>query len=135
MKRPRGTARPRPTDPRRLTPAERGRLGEQLAGEWLRRAGFRVVAANLRTRRGEIDLLVRRRRLYVAVEVKARRNHPAPELLVDDARIERLASALQRLAPLLRPAPRELRVDVVAVRWLEETPPEIRHFPGFCFDP
>ncbi len=88
----------------------------------------------MRTRCGEIDLLVRRGRLWVAVEVKTRSLCPAPEVLVDDAAIARRRDALVRLAPALRPRPRQLRVDVVAVR-LRPTGPEVRHFAGEPFPP
>jgi len=52
---------------------ERGRWGEQLAAGWYERHGYRVVARNWRCAHGEIDLIVRRRRLVVICEVKARR--------------------------------------------------------------
>lgn len=107
-----------------------GRAGERLAAAGLRAAGYRIEAQNLRTEHGEIDLLVRRRRTWVAVEVKARADHPAPERLVDAERLDRLQHALLALAPHLVPAPRELRIDVVAVRWRQGRP-ELLHFPRF----
>ena len=115
--------------------ARRGRLGEQLATRYLENAGYRCVARNLRTRFGEIDVLMRRRRLYVVVEVKTRTLDPAPEAAVDDEALARLRHALTKLAPCLRPRPRRLRVDVVAVRLLRGGSPEIRHFPGDAFAP
>src|SRR5262252_9727059 len=105
-----------------------GARGEDLAAAYLRGKGFRVLARNLRTVHGEIDLLVRRRRLYAAVEVKARADHPAPERCVDGERLDRMAGALLGLAPGLRPRPRALRLDVVAVRWLPDAPAEVYHF-------
>lgn len=132
--------RPRPRAEREPPPAlpasaRRGRLGEQLAARHLEDQGYRCVARNLRTRFGEIDVLLRRRRLYVAVEVKTRSFDPAPEAAVDDEALLRLRHALSRLAPRLRPRPRRLRVDVVAVRMPRDSPPEIRHFPGDAFAP
>ncbi|GAB4160231.1 MAG: hypothetical protein Fur0037_27170 [Planctomycetota bacterium] len=106
----------------------RGSLGEDLAEEYLRRIGFHVEARNLRTAHGEIDLLVRAGRLWAAVEVKTRSSHDAPERCVGPGRIARLARSLRALAPTLRPAPRALRIDLVAVRILGTAPPEIRHF-------
>ena len=124
--------RPRPTEPR----AHRlGALGESLAAAHLAASGYRVVAQNLRTRFGEIDVLVRRRRLYVAVEVKTRSGHPAPEHLVDDDRVARLAHALRQLAPSLRPPPRDLRVDVIAIRAPRSGGSDLRHFEGAPFAP
>ena len=91
--------------------------------------GFRIEARNLRCDGAEIDILGRHRRLWVAVEVKTRRRHPAPERCVKSQQIARLARALRKLAPYLMPAPKQLRVDVLAVR-LTDLETEIRHFPG-----
>lgn len=117
-----------------MTPAARpegrsGQSGESLAAEWLRRRGYRIEARDLRTRDGEIDLLVRRGRDWAAVEVKARQDHPAPERTVEGPQLERIRRALLALAPHLRPEPRRLAIDVVAVRWRADGPPEVRHFP------
>jgi putative endonuclease len=98
-------------------------------------AGYRCVARNLRTRSGEIDLLLRKGRLYIAVEVKTRTLHPAPERLVGDLALARLRTALLRLAPHLEPRPRLLRIDVMAVRLREGVAPELRHFRGDEFAP
>jgi len=105
-----------------------GAAGEALAAAGLRRAGYRVEARNLRTVHGEIDLLVRRGRCWIAVEVKARRDHPAPERCILPAQLDRLERALRALAPRLRPRPRELWVDAVSVRW--GAPPEALHVPA-----
>jgi Holliday junction resolvase-like predicted endonuclease len=114
--------------------SELGRRGEAAAARALAAAGLRCVERNLRVRGCEIDLLVRRGRLWIAVEVKTRGHHPAPERLVDDARIARLADALLRLAPCLRPRPRRLRVDTIALRAVDGEF-EIRHFVGAEFPP
>ncbi|MEO6596690.1 MAG: YraN family protein [Planctomycetota bacterium] len=110
-------------------PGHSGRRGEAVAAEFLRTAGYRVVARDLRTRHGEIDLLVRRGRTWVAVEVKARADHPAPERSVSGEQLDRLERALLALAPTLRPRPRTLRIDVVAVRWTA-TGADLLHFPS-----
>ncbi len=53
--------------------AERaGRLAETLCVWLLRLKGYRVLARDLRTPVGEIDIIARRGRLVVAVEVKRR---------------------------------------------------------------
>jgi putative endonuclease len=67
--------------PSRSTRAARGRLAERhgrraewIAACWLRLKGFRILARRYRSPTGEIDLLARRGRLLVAVEVKQRRD-------------------------------------------------------------
>jgi sugar transferase (PEP-CTERM system associated) len=117
---------PRRGEPRHA--ARSGSTGEALAAAALARAGYCIVARNLRTTDGEIDLLVRRRAHWAAVEVKARRDHPAPERCVDAAQLDRIERALRALAPALRPRAKSLRIDVVSVRWLA-TGADLLHFP------
>jgi putative endonuclease len=63
-------ARSEPTlDPRRAL----GRRGEELAVRYLRRRGFAVVARNVRSARGEIDLIAFDGTTLAFVEVKTRR--------------------------------------------------------------
>lgn len=51
---------------------QRGRFGEAEAAEFLRRKGYRIIAANYRTRFGEIDLIASGNGIIVFVEVKLR---------------------------------------------------------------
>ncbi len=122
----------RPHLPKRDEPGpvrRRGAEGEALAAAALQHHGYRIVGRNVRTRHGEIDLLVRRGRDYRAVEVKTRTDHPAPERCVGADQLDRLERSLQALAPTLRPTPRALAIDVVAVRWAGGQP-ELLHFPA-----
>jgi putative endonuclease len=50
-----------------------GRRGEELAASYLRELGFVVLARNVRTRHGEIDLIAHRSTVLVFAEVKTRR--------------------------------------------------------------
>ncbi len=50
-----------------------GAWGEALAAEFLRKKHYQLVAANYRSRFGEIDLIVRDRNFLVFVEVKTRK--------------------------------------------------------------
>ena len=49
-----------------------GRRGERLAGQYLQRLGWRVVARNVRTPFGELDVVAWNGRAVVFVEVKSR---------------------------------------------------------------
>jgi putative endonuclease len=49
-----------------------GRLGEQLAAEYLQQAGMRILDRNWRCAEGELDIVAAERRLLVACEVKTR---------------------------------------------------------------
>ena len=57
---------------RPLSKLELGRAGEKAAAELMKRRGYDVVGAGFTARRGEIDLICRRRDELVIVEVKTR---------------------------------------------------------------
>jgi putative endonuclease len=86
-----------------------GRLGEQLAALHLERLGFTVLARNVRTRHGEIDLIVFDGRTLVFAEVKTRRARHGRCTLA--AHHDPLAS--------LRPRQR-LRLRRLASAWLSQ---------------
>jgi len=69
-----------------------GAEGEARAARHLARRGYRIVARNVRAGGVEIDLVVRRGRLVVFVEVKTRRSRRLgpPELAVDPRKQARL---------------------------------------------
>src|SRR6266566_5568079 len=56
----------------RLRAGELGRAGERAAADLLRSRGYRIVGAGFLARRGELDLICRRGRELVVVEVKTR---------------------------------------------------------------
>ncbi len=113
----------RVTDRRRAL----GRRGEQLAAEHLRTRGCVELARNVRTRAGEIDLIVLDRRVLVFVEVKTRRvsraraaigEHEDPLQGIDPRqrrRIRRLAAAWLRDERQRRPRADAVRFDAIGV--------------------
>lgn len=74
-----------------------GLAGEHLAEREIARLGLRVVARNVRTRFGEIDLICRDARGYAFVEVKTRRagSFVAAAEAVDARKAARLAALAQ----------------------------------------
>jgi putative endonuclease len=94
----------------------RGRRAEWLAAWWLRLKGYRILARDLRTPVGEIDLIARRGRVLALVEVKAR---PSLEEAAwsltpfQRARIERAALAVLQRDPAYGTL--DMRFDVVLV--------------------
>jgi putative endonuclease len=96
---------------------ELGRHGEQLAAEYLQRAGFRILSRNWRCSEGEIDIVAADRRILVAVEVKTRSGTGFGTPL--EAVTARKRNRLRRLAVQWVVAHGvlfdEIRVDVVGV--------------------
>jgi putative endonuclease len=89
-----------------------GRLGEQLAAAHLERLGFRVLARNVRTRYGEIDLIVFDGSTLVFAEVKTRRARHG------EYKPRRYEDPLASLRPRQR-----LRLRRLALAWLSSARP------------
>ncbi len=99
---------------RKQRAARRGRIAERLVSLWLTLKGYRVLARNLRTHLGEIDIVARRGSTLVAIEVKARSALSAEAILPRQrARIERALVAFQSARPELQHC--RLRFDAVCI--------------------
>lgn len=104
------------------TPRQRlGRWGETVAAYFMEQRGYRVLACNVRTGRGEIDLVALHEQagMLVFVEVKTRSNTSfgLPEEAVDTRKVEhvfRAAEAYLQEHPDL--AEKEWRMDVIAIQ-------------------
>ncbi|MCS5636518.1 MAG: YraN family protein [Myxococcota bacterium] len=91
----RSASRP-PSTPARPAPhLALGAEGENRAARYFEAQGYRIVARNVRAAGVEVDLIVRRRRTLVFVEVKTRRSRRfgPPELAVTAAKRARLVVA------------------------------------------
>jgi putative endonuclease len=109
--------------------------GERLAAEHLARAGYRIVARNVRADGVEIDVVAERPGLVVFVEVKTRRTRGfgAPEEAVDRGKCARLVrGARSWLREHARPGVRA-RFDVIAVEPDASGRLHVRHLTG-AFD-
>jgi putative endonuclease len=87
-----GTGRCMPKDARR----ELGLSGEDHAARHLERLGFRLLARNVRTRFGEIDIIAFNGQVLVFAEVKTRRHHSQGEC---SGRPSEMPSPLEALRP------------------------------------
>lgn len=99
---------------------QRGRRAETIAAWWLRLHGWRILAARVRIRAGEVDLVARRGRTVAFVEVKARATAAELAFAIDEYRLRRVARAAEALAARYVRAGDAMRIDVVLVaprRW------------------
>ena len=109
-----------------------GAWGEALAAEYLRRRGYTLLAANYRSRFGEIDLIAQKGGFTAFVEVKLRANGRFAEAreFVNRAKQERLRNtALLWLAENSGCGqPRFDVVEIYAPQGTQTKKPEIRHW-------
>jgi putative endonuclease len=94
-----------------------GIAGEDAAAAWYEANGYEVVARNWRCREGELDLVVRRNRLIVFCEVKARAStvFGAPAEAVNHLKRQRLRVLAAKWISESPIRPREIRFDVASV--------------------
>jgi putative endonuclease len=98
-----------------------GRLGERLAAEALERRGYEIVARNVRTEEGEIDLVTRLGEQWVFVEVRTRRGRrfgTPEESITPRKQAHMIRSARAYLGALGGEEP-PWRIDFVAVELSE----------------
>jgi len=106
-----------------------GRWGEDRAAEFLRRRGMKILERNYRTPVGEVDIIVRKGKTLVFVEVKTRRSQAfgAPQEAVGPTKQRQIIRAAQwylgSQGKGLQP-----RFDVVAVLGQGEGEAHIEHF-------
>ncbi|HEY2506897.1 MAG TPA: YraN family protein [Streptosporangiaceae bacterium] len=109
-----------------------GQRGEQLAADFVTRAGLRVVARNWRCAAGEIDIVALDVETLVIVEVKTRAGvrYGTPLEAVTPQKARRLRGLAVRWAQARGEFFDEIRIDVVGV--LQARPGEfsIEHIRG-----
>ena len=111
---------------------ELGREGEQVAVEYLERAGLRVLDRNWRCADGEIDIVAAERQVMVVCEVKTRSGTtfgtPIEQITrTKRARLRRLASRWLVAHGVLFD---EVRIDVVGLVRRPSGDYEIEHVRG-----
>jgi putative endonuclease len=122
-----------PKQPKQL-PAhlQRGNLGEQAARKHLSKLGLKFLAANFRSKRGEIDIVFRDDDCLVFVEVKTRSSEDwvRPAAAVNARKRRLLSQTAFDYLKLLNKPPVKIRFDVVEVLLSEGQVREIRHLPA-----
>lgn len=109
-----------------------GAIGERAARRHLEDAGLRFLAANFRSKRGEIDLVMRDGATLVFVEVKARSEGAwlRPAAAVNARKKRRLSRAAMDYLRKIRQPLVPVRFDIVEVILQAGMPGEIRHLPN-----
>jgi putative endonuclease len=130
-----GAPVPRASEPEVVTVNAKdalGQRGEQLAVEYLQRAGFRILSRNWRCSEGEIDIVMADRRALVAVEVKTRSGtaYGTPLEAVTRKKRNRLRRLAVRWVIAHGVLFDEVRVDVVEVLKDEQGGFTVEHIRG-----
>ena len=97
-----------------------GKRGEELAAQYLKDIGYRIIARNFRISHDEIDIIAEDEKYIVFAEVKARCDTPSnrrfgrPACAVDFRKKEKLLRAVGEYIRREKPA-KAPRIDVIEV--------------------
>jgi putative endonuclease len=120
-----------------ISARELGKWGEKMAADFLVGQGYGILARNVRTPYGEIDLVAQQLSKHpqggqtiVFVEVKTRssRTFGYPETSVTPKKQEHLISAAQYYLQEHPDLHQDWRVDVIAIQRYKDREPMIQHF-------
>lgn len=95
-----------------------GILGEQLAAEYLKKQGYKVIETNFSKRYGEIDIIAIDHGTLVFVEVKTRisSQYGTPFEAITHWKLKSLIKTAQFYAQSHPKMPQSLRIDAVSVK-------------------
>jgi len=105
-----------------------GKWGEQIAADYLAQRGYEIIARNIRTPYGEIDIIAKQSDITIFVEVKTRTSNTMglPEESINARKREHMLAAADHYA-----AENEIdhwQIDVIAIEGKPESTPKITHF-------
>jgi putative endonuclease len=108
-----------------------GRMGETLAGAFLKNKGYIILERNWHSPYGEIDLIARRNESIVFVEVKTRAStsYGPPEISITPRKAEHMRNAASYYIQQHPEMNADWRIDLITIRLLSHnTPAMIDHF-------
>ncbi|MBI2621697.1 MAG: YraN family protein [Candidatus Levybacteria bacterium] len=93
------------------------KLGEELAVQFLRKRGYKIIDRNFRKGYGEIDIIALQGRTLVFVEVKTRTSYQfgAPFEQITPFKLHSLVKTAQFYKVLNPKLPQSLRIDAISV--------------------
>ncbi len=114
--------------PRKSNAKSLGNSGEELAAQFLLKKGYRILAKNYRTSRGEIDIVAQEKSTLCFVEVKtrARLSCGSPLESVNLAKQRKLSYMAYEYLSRAHQSSHKARFDVVAITILSGQSPEIK---------
>ncbi|MBL8098546.1 MAG: YraN family protein [Anaerolineales bacterium] len=103
-----------------------GKWGEETAAQWLAEHGYEIVAQNIRTPYGEIDIIAKQKDITVFVEVKTLTSSKNffPEQQITARKREHMLNAAQHYAT--ENNINHWQIDVIAIEGKQD--PQITHF-------
>jgi|SRR5690606_15370953 len=103
-----------------------GKVGENLAKEYLENKGYKILACNFHYKKAEIDIIAQKGEILAVVEVKTRSSvaYGTPESFVNQKKIQLVMQAANAFVET-HSLDLEISLDIISV--VMSTPPVIEH--------
>ena len=107
-----------------------GQWGEETAAEYLRANGYMILARNVHTAHGEIDIVASKEEALIIVEVKTRSSHSFvyPEDSVTRRKQAHMLSAAETYLEQHPESGEAWQFDMIAMEGRPDGKPQIEHF-------
>ncbi len=104
------------------------RIGEEIAVNYLRKLGYKIIDRNFRARNTEIDIVATKDNVLVFVEVKTRTSEKfgTPLESINYFKLKSLTKASEHYKISHKNLPEEMRIDAISVD-LSSKEPKIEH--------
>jgi putative endonuclease len=111
-----------------------GKYGEELASQYLKKHGYRILETNWRYQRAEIDIIAMDGPVLVFIEVKSRSDNRfnQPEDSISPRKIELIADAATRYMESINHE-WEIRFDIISLVIKSEEVYGLNHFKDSFF--
>lgn len=95
-----------------------GKRGEDIAAEYLRKKGLRIIDRNFKARYEEIDIVATHKKILIFIEVKTRTStaYGLPIEAITYFKLQSLIKAAQFYSLTHPKLPQDLRIDAVSVQ-------------------
>lgn len=94
-----------------------GKEGEEIAEKYLKKQRYKIICKNFYTRKGEIDIIAKKEKLIVFIEVKTRTNlkYGTPAMAVNSTKIRHMKTAARIFLMLNKFTKCSIRFDVIEI--------------------
>lgn len=111
-----------------ISKTQKGKIGEEIAAEFIQKLGYQIIIRNYRTGRYEIDIIAKHKNRIIFIEVKLRKsnNYGFPEQAVTQTKINQILSAAENYIFEID-WKFDIRFDIISITTSKNSKPEILH--------
>ena len=101
-----------------LSNRDLGKTGEEVAAEYLKKDGYKILEKNFRCRSGEIDIIAKKDSVVAFIEVKTRKStlYGEPEESIDFLKVKRIRKSANYFICFKNLGDFDFSFDVISIK-------------------